>query len=144
MLQRLIKEGAIVPVKVTLDLLRGAMESSMAAGKYLFLIDGFPRNADNLQGWEQEMGNFASVEFCLNLQCSEAVMEARLLKRGETSGRSDDNATAIKKRFVTFVASTQPVIAQFDAAGKARVVSAEPPVDEVWTQVKAIFDAVQW
>lgn len=133
-----------MPVKVTLDLLRAAMEENMRAGRFLFLIDGFPRNADNLAGWEAEMSGFAAVEFCLNLACSEEVMEKRLLKRGETSGRSDDNIVAIKKRFTTFVQSTQPVLAQFEAAGKARVISAEAPVDDVWQQVKAVFSKVQW
>jgi len=100
MIDRLIREGQIVPVKVTLDLLRAAMEDNMAQGRFLFLIDGFPRNQDNLDGWNREMADFAQVDFCLNLDCPEEVMEARLLKRGETSGRTDDNAEAIKKRFV--------------------------------------------
>jgi UMP-CMP kinase len=100
MIDRLIREGQIVPVKVTLDLLRAAMEDNMKQGRFLFLIDGFPRNQDNLDGWNREMADFAEVDFCLNLDCPEEVMEARLLKRGETSGRTDDNAEAIKKRFV--------------------------------------------
>ena len=44
------------------------------------------------------MGDFVSVEFVLFFDCPEAVMESRLLKRGETSGRSDDNIESIKKR----------------------------------------------
>ena len=46
MIDRLILEGKIVPVKVTLGLLKNAMEKS---AQHLFLIDGFPRNYDNLQ-----------------------------------------------------------------------------------------------
>jgi len=144
MIDTLIREGQIVPIKVTLDLLRSAMEASMAQGKFLFLIDGFPRNQDNLEGWNAEMGAFAQVEFCLMLECPEEVMEARLLKRGETSGRTDDNATAIKKRFQTFVQATQPVVAQFAEQGKVRQVSAADSVDNVWKQIEQIFAAVQW
>lgn len=47
-----IREGKIVPVAVTVRLLSRAMAAS---GRTKFLIDGFPRNWDNLQGWEAEM-----------------------------------------------------------------------------------------
>ena len=75
-----IKEGKIVPVEITLGgrvrprvsprasgdaaprrrlaLIRQAMEAS---GSRNFLIDGFPRSADNLQGWEANMADCADV-----------------------------------------------------------------------------------
>ena len=90
------------------------------------------------------MAGFAEVEFCLVLDCPEDVMEARLLKRGETSGRADDNAASIKKRFLTFIESTKPVIATFEQQGKVRLISAAKPVDDVWQDVKTLFESVQW
>ena len=47
LIESYIKEGAIVPVEITLNLIKKAMEQSTANR---FLIDGFPRNEDNLQG----------------------------------------------------------------------------------------------
>lgn len=44
MIKKLIAEGAIVPVAVTLGLLKQAMQEHQAQGRNLFLIDGFPRN----------------------------------------------------------------------------------------------------
>jgi adenylate kinase family enzyme len=108
------------------------------------LLFSFPRNQDNLDGWNGAMSDFAVVEFCLVLDCPEAVMESRLLKRGETSGRIDDNAASIKKRFLTYIDSTKPVIATFEQQGKVRVVSAAAPKEQVWEEVKQIFQAVQW
>lgn len=46
-------------------------------------------------------------------ECSFEVMEKRLIKRGETSGRADDNAETIKKRFETFTNETQPIVEEF-------------------------------
>jgi UMP-CMP kinase len=82
-----IKEGKIVPVEITVQLLLNAMNKS---GRSAFLIDGFPRNADNLSGWERVVGKQAQVLGCLYFDCPEAVMEARLLERGKTSGRTDE------------------------------------------------------
>ena len=76
------------------------MEDHGTTGKTKFLIDGFPRNQDNVEGWEKVMGNYAQVKFVLFFDCPEKAMEERLLERGKTSGRTDDNVDSIKKRFV--------------------------------------------
>jgi UMP-CMP kinase len=90
------------------------------------------------------MSDFAQVDFCLFLDCPESVMEARLLKRGETSGRSDDNAASIRKRFSTYVESTKPVIATFEQQGKLKHVLAAAPVEQVREEVKKVFQSVDW
>jgi UMP-CMP kinase len=38
-----------------------------------FLIDGFPRNADNMDGWERQMTGKADVKFVLFFECPEEV-----------------------------------------------------------------------
>jgi len=70
-------------------------------------------------------------------------MEARLLKRGETSGRSDDNAETIRKRFRTFVDQSLPVIDHYESLGKAHKIKATHTPDEVFTHVCGAIDAVQ-
>jgi UMP-CMP kinase len=65
----------------------------------LFLIDGFPRNFDNLDGWNECMGH-CRVECVLFYECSEEAMASRIMQRGETSGRVDDNPEALRKRSV--------------------------------------------
>lgn len=49
-------------------------------------------------------------------------MEQRLIKRGETSGRVDDNAETIRKRFNTFVEETIPVIESYEEKNKVKRV----------------------
>ncbi|GFS19298.1 UMP-CMP kinase, partial [Elysia marginata] len=61
-----LKNGSIVPVKITCSLLRREMETS---GKNNFLIDGFPRNKDNLDGWNLEMEGVAKVRNVLFFNC---------------------------------------------------------------------------
>jgi UMP-CMP kinase len=85
-----IKEGKIVPVEITVNLLLNAMNKSSKSGRSSFLVDGFPRNADNIEGWERVVGDKASVLGCLYLDCPESVMESRLLERDKTSGRTDE------------------------------------------------------
>jgi adenylate kinase family enzyme len=52
-----------------------AMEKSE---KNKFLIDGFPRNKDNLDGWEREMGDKVNLEFVLFFDCPQEVIRRPL------------------------------------------------------------------
>jgi UMP-CMP kinase len=84
-----IKEGQIVPVEITVGLLAKAMEAS---GRSKFLIDGFPRNENNFEGWKRVMGNSVDVDGVLFYDVDDETRLGRLLERGKTSGRTDDNA----------------------------------------------------
>ena len=136
-----LKEGKIVPVEITCNLLKRSMEEhGWENGK--FLIDGFPRNMDNLQGWKKVMNDSVDEKFCLFLECPESVMETRLLARGATSGRTDDNLESIRKRFQVFFDATMPIVENFKINGKLRVVYSDKAVELVWPTVKVLFDQI--
>ena len=124
-----MKNGQLVPISVTLTLLKNAMISSGAKD---FLIDGFPRALDQAHEFE---ASIKPCEYVLFLECSEQEMEKRLLHRGQTSGRSDDNAETIRKRFHTFVTQSLPVIDHFDELKKCHKISSLPPPDAVFEEI---------
>lgn len=68
-----------------------------------------PASPNNKQGWDAIMGGVADVRSVLFMYCPEAVLEQRLLSRGKSSGRTDDNAETAKRRFQTYVETTLPV-----------------------------------
>merc|ERR1712083_883989 len=134
-----IVNGTIVPVAITCSLLERAMKES---DKNDFLIDGFPRNKDNLTGWNEAMGDKVNFKFVLNIDCGQESCIERCLARGAASGdskRTDDNEDSLKKRFVTFTTSTQPIIKHFEEQNKVKTVNAERSVEEVWTDVEKLF-----
>ena len=61
-------------------------------------------------------------DFLLFFDCSEEIMQERLLKRSETSGRPDDNIETIQKRFATFVEKTLPVVGHYEELNKLNKV----------------------
>jgi hypothetical protein len=67
-------------------------------------------------------------------------MEERLLKRGQTSGRADDNSETIRKRFKTFVEQSKPVIDHYLALGKCHNISAVDAPDAVFQKVQAAVE----
>ncbi|KAK9452678.1 UMP-CMP kinase [Dipodascopsis uninucleata] len=127
-----IREGKIVPQEITIALLKNAMASEVANGKSKFLIDGFPRKMDQALKFEEDV---AVSEFTLYFDCTEEVMLQRLLKRSETSGRSDDNIESIKKRFKTFVDTSMPVIDYYKSKDKVITIPCEKSKEEVYELV---------
>lgn len=134
-IKKYIKEGLIVPMEVTVGLLENAMKSKLQetnSDTGRFLIDGFPRKMDQAVVFES---NVCPSTCTLFLDCPEDVMNARLLNRGKTSGRSDDNEESIKKRFRTFVETSMPVVDYFEKQGKVVKVSAVGTEGEVYERV---------
>jgi len=135
MINNYIVEGKIVPAEVTVRLLLKAMENS---GRDKFLIDGFPRDIGNLKCWEENAAH-VDVDFLLFLDCPQAIMVDRLLERGKTSGRSDDNEESIKKRLITYDNSTRPIIDHFANISKCRTVDSNRGLEEVYVDVSKHF-----
>ncbi|EAR94007.1 UMP-CMP kinase (macronuclear) [Tetrahymena thermophila SB210] len=138
LIESIIREGKIVPSEITVKLLKNAMEKNGWA-KSKFLIDGFPRSQDNLDGWNQMMGHLINFKFVLFLDCSEDIMTQRIMKRAESSGRSDDNIESLKKRFRTYIESTKPIIDFYAKQNKVITVNAEKSIDEVFEKIRPHF-----
>ncbi|MCP9256796.1 Deoxycytidylate kinase [Dirofilaria immitis] len=121
-----IRNGTIVPVEITCKLLENAMNDSPLAK--VFLIDGFPRNQNNVEGWERIMISKAKVLFVLCLDCPDDICVKRCLSRNE--GRSDDNEESLRKRIKTYHTQTIPIIEHYKVQNLVRQVSAMAPEEE--------------
>jgi UMP-CMP kinase len=105
-----LKEGRIVPVAVSLSLLKREI---LNRKEHRFLIDGFPRNKDNLKGWMETMPESCDLELVVAINCEEKEFEKRILQRGLTSKRDDDNLQTLRKRIDIFERESLPVIQWF-------------------------------
>ncbi|KAM3959266.1 cytidine/uridine monophosphate kinase Dak1 [Aphomia sociella] len=138
MIEQKIRNGEIVPVEVTCSLLHKAMQKSE---KTRFLIDGFPRNKDNLDGWNRVMSDKTKLLFVLFFECSRDKCTERCLSRGAAgSGRSDDNIESLQKRFNTYLNDTMPIIEHYEKQGLVRNINAESAPEEVFKDVKKAFE----
>lgn len=164
MIERHIQEGRIVPVEVTCSLLEKAMEDHCRVLKKQakssdnnnatnqdvsteddrlrgkFLVDGFPRNEDNLQGWTKQLADKVETLFVLFLDCPEDVCIKRCLDRGQQgSNRSDDNEVSLRKRLVTYMEATMPIIEHYRSSNLLRTIDANRTPEEVHAEVRKLF-----
>ncbi len=144
-----IRNGTIVPVEITCSLIENAMKKfcrkqngsgDELLGEGKFLIDGFPRNKNNLEGWTKQMDHKTELKFVLFFDCPREVCIQRCLKRGEAgSGRSDDNIESMNKRLDTYFNDTLPIIEYYDKLDLVKKIDASLPPMQVFDRVKQLF-----
>jgi UMP-CMP kinase len=135
-----IASGQLVPSSITCKLLEKGMAQEFAAkGITKFLIDGFPRSFENMSAWTDNMSHH-TLNFTLYFECPEEVLVGRLMERGKTSGRSDDNIEVIRKRFHTFQQETLPIVQDLEKKGIAvHKIESDKGVEQVYSKVVAYF-----
>ncbi|XP_076090778.1 uncharacterized protein LOC143062851 isoform X4 [Mytilus galloprovincialis] len=138
-LNEIMEKGELVPLDEVLALLRDAMEKKVSEGVKCFLIDGYPRELEQGERFEKEVAGCTGV---LYFEVSDDTMTQRLLERGKTSGRVDDNEETIKKRLETFHNQTKPLIDHYK--DKSNIIKAEGTVDEIFTEVQKYMDSKKW
>jgi len=154
LIEECLVAGKIVPVEISLALLQRAMEEAAEekGRSLLFLVDGFPRNFDNLDGWNRCMSGIASVWAVLMYSCPLKILEDRILARAETSGRSDDNIKSAQKRFRTFEEQTVPVVntlrevqeiqeeEEKSMAMQVEDIKGDRTIEEVWNDTQNVIN----
>ncbi|KAI1729366.1 adenylate kinase domain-containing protein [Ditylenchus destructor] len=132
-----IRNGTIVPVEITCKLI----ENEMIASKNSigFLVDGFPRNQDNVDGWQRTMSEKVKLHFVLYITAPVEICVQRCLNRGQ--GRSDDNDESVRKRIVTYNSQTIPIIKHYADQNLVREVNGTGSPDEIYCSIKNIFQS---
>jgi len=137
-LNAMMTAGKLVPLETVLKLIRDAILANASTSKG-FLIDGYPREVSQGEKFEQVIG---PCKACIYFEVSDAEMTKRLLKRGKSSGRADDNEATIAKRLVTFHQNTSPVVTHYQKQGKLIQVDAERDPADIFEEVKGNIDEV--
>ena len=82
-----------------------------------YLVDGFPRAVPQAEKFERKV---READLVLYFECPEKVMKERILERGKTSGRQDDNEKTVKDRMQTFKKQSLPVVKHYSAQDKLK------------------------
>ena len=101
------------------------------------LVDGYPRNQENIDVWEKEMKDLVEVKGALYIEVSNEEMKKRLLGRNE--GRADDNEETITKRLETFDKETKPIVDYFEKQGNLIKIDGMKTVDEISKEIAEKF-----
>ena len=137
-----MNKGELVPDSVTIGMLHNKVEAHPEVQGFIF--DGFPRTvaqAEALDGLLAEMGTEVAKLIMLDVDDDEIV--GRLLDRGKTSGRADDQDEAtIRKRISVYRSETSPVYDYYDALDKSVTVMGVGSIDNIFALLCEEIDAL--
>jgi adenylate kinase len=125
-------KGQLVPDEVVIGMIRSAIENNPTVKGFLF--DGFPRTSAQAAALDQlmELKN-TSIKMMLAMEVGEKELMSRLLKRGETSGRSDDtNEEVVKARIIEYHNKTAAVADYYKQFNKVVTIKGEGTVEGIF------------
>jgi adenylate kinase len=135
-------KGDLVPDDVTINMLKVAVaENSDVKG---FIFDGFPRTTAQAKALDVFLSEkLMSITATVALEAEDDVLVERLINRGKTSGRSDDqNETKIRNRFVEYNNKTALLKTFYTAQGKFHSVSGIGGVEEITQRLIELIDGL--
>ena len=129
--KKFMDQGMLVPDEVVIGMISSKIDESPEARGFIF--DGFPRTKAQAEALDKllEFKN-TEIHLVLALEVPEPELITRLLGRGATSGRSDDNEEVILKRIIEYHAKTEPVAGYYFAHGKLERVKGDGNIEETF------------
>ncbi|ASK32206.1 adenylate kinase [Chryseobacterium sp. T16E-39] len=139
-----IDKGELVPDQVTIDMLIDELRKPTDAAGFIF--DGYPRTAVQTEALEkivkEELND--EIDICLSLIVEDTILVERLLKRGETSGRSDDsNEEIIQNRIKEYYTKTAEVAELYKQQGKYVEVNGVGEINEISEKLFAEIEKIK-
>ncbi|HJD53627.1 MAG TPA: adenylate kinase [Candidatus Avibacteroides avistercoris] len=133
-----IDQGQLLPDALIIDILASVLDSLKDSRGVIF--DGFPRTipqAEALKKMLSERGQDVSV--MLDLDVPEDELIDRLIKRGQESGRADDNLETIKKRLTVYSEQTSPLKDFYKAEGKYQHINGVGSMDAIFDEIASVI-----
>ncbi|MFP3593703.1 adenylate kinase [Chryseobacterium sp. SIMBA_038] len=139
-----IDKGELVPDQVTIDMLIDELRKPTDAAGFIF--DGYPRTAVQTEALEKIVKDELNdnIDVCLSLIVEDTILVERLLKRGETSGRTDDsNVEIIENRIKEYYAKTAEVAELYKQQGKYVEVNGVGEINEISEKLFAEVEKIK-
>jgi len=138
----LMDKGELVPDAVVIGMIENKLDNNKSVAGFVF--DGFPRTVKQAEALDALLEKHkAPIRVVLSLKVGEEELTKRILNRGATSGRADDqNETIVKNRVVEYRTKTEPLANYYATQGKLKDITGEKPVAEVFAALCAEIDKV--
>ena len=139
--KKLMDRGQLVPDEVVVGMISSALELNPEAKGFLF--DGFPRTASQAESLDKLLAlTEAPISVMLALEVGEAELVKRILKRGESSGRSDDKDEAIiAARVKEYKDKTEAVADYYRQADKVVMIPGEGTIDDIFNRLSTEIES---
>ena len=138
--QEYMEKGNLVPDEVVINMVDEKIESEKNSNGFIF--DGFPRTVNQAKALDELMEKKGeSINIMIALEVSEDELRKRILLRGKTSGRSDDqDVEKVNTRIKVYHDETLPVAKYYEAQGKYEAVYGIGSIDQIFENICKVID----
>ncbi|HPB05434.1 MAG TPA: adenylate kinase [Prolixibacteraceae bacterium] len=138
----LIDKGELVPDAIVCGMIEKILENNCGCTGFIF--DGFPRTVAQAVALDELLVRFKqNVSGMLALEVDKQELIDRLLERGKTSGRADDqDVSIIENRIDVYNTKTMPLIDYYSAQQKFYPVKGVGSIAEISERLKAVIEGL--
>ena len=134
--------GQLVPDSLIIDMIEKVLRERKP--KKGIILDGFPRTVAQAEALDALFAKLdTQVHAVLDLQVAEDELVERLLKRGQDSGRSDDNLETIQKRLAVYHAQTAPLAQYYAERGVHFPLQGSGAISDITARISSVIDALK-
>lgn len=137
-----ISNGKLIPDELMTDILDKVLEGIVKQSNGV-IFDGFPRTINQAIALDKLLAKRnMQLDAVLGLEVDEEELIKRLINRGKTSGRSDDNPETIQKRLDVYHSQTNPLRDHYKKQGKYKAIHGMGDVNEIFGNIKQVIDSL--
>ena len=136
--QSFMDEGKLVPDEVVIGMVEGKIQENIKAKGFVF--DGFPRTVAQAEALDKMLSKHQlEISGMVSLEVPEKELIKRLLERGKTSGRVDDqNEEKIATRIEEYLNKTAPVANYYKDQDKFNGINGVGSIDEIFQSIENV------
>ena len=143
MAKSFIDNGELVPDQITIDMLKNEVIKNKKANGFIF--DGFPRTLSQAEVLDLFLKSLKmNLTATISLDVEDSVLEDRLIKRGKTSGRLDDqNIEKIRNRFEEYNKKTSPLIDYYKSLNKFHSILGTGTIEDIRNELNILINQLK-
>lgn len=136
-----MSKGHLVPDQLVIDILDSLIAKYSDAKGFIF--DGFPRTLAQGEALGKMLEKHGeTIDAVVSLEVDEEELIGRLLKRGEISGRADDNRETIESRLKVYHSQTEPLKEFYRAKGTLNTIEGVGTIDDIFGSIAKEIDQI--
>ncbi len=140
--KEIIGKGNLVSDEIVASIIEKRIAANPNAAGFLF--DGYPRTVKQAEILDEIFAKHSMrLSAVISLEVPEEILTERMLERGKTSGRSDDNIESIKHRFVEYDEKTKPVLDYYLTTGNLHPVNGVGEIPEIFERICKVIDGLK-
>jgi len=138
-----IDKGGLVPDQVTIEMLINQVNINHDVNGFIF--DGFPRTISQAEALDSFMKSInMKITATISLEAEDSILEERLIKRGQLSGRTDDqDIDKIRNRFNEYNTKTSPLKIYYNSMNKLFNINGIGTIDEIKNRLINLINQIK-